>query len=192
VSGDTLDQQNSLASYPNMSTMYHEFAQAMTDASVQDSSGQLITYSPQANYNQISGPVPLDGVPLRFGVSRIHVEVVGGQTACLEYEKTDQIQSSWRPGPPGRSGSDAGGWSEALPATLEGDAIFLSTATTPGDNPTFDSGQKLTIIVTDVVDEPADCEDQSTGDDCLTLLCGPSGYFRLCFRDSCISIPTPP
>lgn len=192
TSGETLEQQNALAAYQNMPNLYHEFAQKMTDASVADSSSQLITYDPQANYNPISGQITLDGIPMRFGVSRIHVEVDGGKTACLEYDKTDDIQSSWRPGPPGRQGASASGWSEALPKTLVGDAIFLSTAITPGAEPVLESGQKLTIRVTDVVDDPADCEEDSTGDDCLILLCGPSNYFRLCFRDVCLTIPTPP
>jgi hypothetical protein len=123
---------------------------------------------------------------MRFGVSRIHLVVDAGQTACLRYSATDQIQASWRPGPPGRQG--AGPWSQELPATFEGEAIFLSTATTPGANPTIESGQRLTIEVTDVVDDPADCEDRSEADGCLVLECGPSGYYRLCFGEECLEL----
>ena len=169
-SGATVEQENALAGYRNMQAMYHEFAQAMTDASIKDTSTALVPYRPRANKNSISGPVALQSIPLRFGVTRQHLVTEGGKTACLEHDQTSEIRSSWRPGPPG--GAVRGTWSSELPNSLKGEAVFVTTATT--------SNQELTLEVTKVVDDEEDCEEDER-EGCLVLECV-SGYYRFLFQ----------
>jgi hypothetical protein len=129
-----------------------------------------VPYSPRANKNSISGPVVLQSIPLRFGVTRQHLVTEGGKTACLEHDQTSEIRSSWRPGPPG--GAVGGTWSSELPNSLKGEAVFVTTATT--------SNQELTLEVTKVVDNEEDCEEDER-EGCLVLECV-SGYYRFLFQ----------
>jgi hypothetical protein len=148
-SGGRTEQENGLASYPDIANIYHEFAQAVSDESVIDTSGAPVPFAPQANQNTISGPIIFDSLPQRFGVTRLHLVIDPGKVACLEHETSGGIQATWRTGRPGKAG--AGGWSDDLPSTLEGEAIFLSTATS--------ASQLLTSEVTKVVDTLEDCEE---------------------------------
>ena len=110
--------------------------------------------------------------PPRFGVVRLHLVVDPGKYACVEYEENGELRSSWRSGTPGSSG---GSWSDDLPESLQGEAVFVVTTT--------EKGAAFTVSVTDVDDEP-ECEDEEDEEPVPTpcpLDCPPSEYYYRAF-----------
>lgn len=171
---DKSEQEAALAAYPDMPTLFHLFVRDLTDATVEDTGGGPVPYEPKADKVDVTGPYLVPEEPQPFGSTRLHLAVGADRYACVEYDSAGELLSSWRPGVPGGSGD----WSDELPDVLHGDAVIIATTTT--------NGAELTIHVTDVVDDPNDCEERDDGapdanGDCLIDVCGPSGYYR--FRD---------
>ena len=171
-----------MASFGEMDDIFHDFATGLTDVSIEDSGGGPVPYMPRADEVTITGPHVILDDPEPFGVTRLQVVVGQGKTACLEYDLEGELLSSWRPGRPADGG---GSWSHELPEFLEGEAVFVVTATMDGAH--------FTARATEVVEDPEDCEEEEeeAADACLTSLCGPSGYYQLCFLGHCLDIPTP-
>ncbi len=165
--GGVVEQEAGLAKYPNIRERYHEYAKATTDVTIKDTGGGLVPYEPRADPVPIAGPNLVMDDPEPFGMTRLHLVVDDGKYACIEYDKVGEMLSSWRPGQPGVQGS----WSDELPAVLSGEAVVVVTTTK--------RGSEFTLRVTEVRDDP-ECEEPTdpSADGCITLLCGPSAYYR--------------
>jgi hypothetical protein len=171
-SGGKADQMDGLASIPGMAELYHEFAKDVTDEKVRDTETGPMRHEVRADKFPISGPIILLDDPQRFGVVRLHLVVDPGKYACVEYQEEGELRSSWREGEPGAPG---GSWSASLPDSLQGEAVFVVTAT--------EEKSKFTVEVTDVSEDP-ECEEEEEEaepppEPCL---CDPSAYF-LVFQD---------
>lgn len=169
--GGTSDAE-AVAGYPDMARIFHEFGKRMTDASVPDSGGGSVPFTPSATDISVSSAphhVLLDLQP--FWTERLAVEIQAGQKACVEYTPSGTSIMSWRPGTEGPA--DAGGWSQTLPPIIEGDFVVVVTTTQPGEAPSL-SVTKL------IPADESDCEPQPTpsGDACMPIICSPSDYFR--------------
>ncbi len=127
----------------------HQFYLGLSDANIPDLGGGTIPYSPQAWELSIAGPVevPMAGQP--YGVVRLHVSVEGGKKACAEYFSSGAVESSWRPGAPGSPGD----WSDP-PTEFEGESLFVATST---------GSASLDMVVTKVVPDDEDCEEDNQG-----------------------------
>jgi hypothetical protein len=102
-----------------------------------------------------------------------------GKYACFETSETGGVLASIRPGEPRRDGV-AGGWFGFAdgPDVFSGEAVVVITAT--------ESGSEFSFNVTDVVDDPEDCQEErspASADPCLIELCGPSDFYRLSLPD---------
>ena len=156
---------------------WHPFNQELTDADVPDIGGGTVPYEPDAIEVEISGSGEADFATRPLGILRLHVEVTGGQVACVEYDEGGPVETSWRSGAPGPPG---GAWSEDLPNELKGKSVFLITATRSGAVGLQPKAQ-LTIKVKKVVDSESDCEeeeDESVPTPCpIEIGCPSSGYY---------------
>ena len=170
-SGGEGDQLEKLASDPG-AELYHEFVRDVTDENVLDTKTGPMHYEVRADTVPISGPIVLLEDPERFGVVRLHLVVDPGKYACVEYEQNGDLRASWRMGEPGVSG---GSWSDDLPESLQGEAVFVVTTTE--EKATF------TIEVTDVDDDDPECEDEEEEEpnDCVIDICPPSEYYYRAF-----------
>jgi hypothetical protein len=168
----TLDEQSgALAGYEQIRDRYHEFAERMSDGSVNDTGGRRIPYRPPAI--PITDPARYE-LPLRaFEVVRLHLQVPDGQYACLDHDQAGGTVTSWRAGKPDGLGPERD-WERQLPLTLRGEGVFAATAIT--------DGALYTLEVKDFVDRQSDCvEDDGSsggGSPCELLLCGPSDFYR--------------
>jgi hypothetical protein len=163
---------DAVASYPDMARIFHEFAKQATDASVRDSGGGSVPYQPDATAVSVSSAPHHVLFDLeRFWTERARVEIPEGQKACVEYAPAGTSMMSWRPGREGPG--DAGGWSQALPPTIEGDFVVVVTTTQAGESPT------LTVTKLIPADE-SDCEPEPTpsGDFCMPVICSPSDFYK--------------
>jgi hypothetical protein len=166
TSGGAGDQVEHLAQFGGIEELYHDFVTAMTDEAVVDTGGGTIRYDVRADTVPISGRTVILEEPKRFGVVRLHL-VVDPKYACVEYEDSGELRSSWREGDPGAPG---GSWSDDLPDPLEGEAVFAVTTT--------EDGATFTIEVTDVHDDDPECEEEEEDpDDCEIDFCEPSDYY---------------
>jgi hypothetical protein len=156
---------------------WHPFNQKLTDADVPDIGGGTVPYKPDKIEVEISGSGEADFPTRPLGILRLHVEVTGGQVACVEYDEGGPVETSWRPGAPGPPG---GAWSEDLPDKLKGESVFLITAIRSGVVGLQPKPQ-LTIKVKKVVDSESDCEeeeDESEPTPCpIELGCPTSRYY---------------
>jgi hypothetical protein len=152
-----------------LTARWHSFNEKLTDADVADQGGGFVPYSPPFEDVQVTGPIVMPPMPDPIGVARAQLTVPTGQVACVSYETNGAATVSWRSGVPGTTG---GSWSTDLPDELTDISVFLVT--------TSDAGQ-LTMTVEKVVDQEDGCEkdviDLDDSSDCLTLQCGPSGYY---------------
>jgi len=168
TSGGRSAQEDALAGVGGIKGLLETCVQGLSDEDIPDSGGGFVSYDVPVDEAPISGPTVLFAEPQRFGVERLHVEVDPGKTACVEYEQTGDPLASWRTGASGESGS----WSGDLPDRLEGEAVFVVTAT--------EDETVLTISVTGVADNQ-DCEHEespgATSDvEPCKIECEPSGY----------------
>jgi hypothetical protein len=129
--GGRPEQEAALAGYANIAAIYHDFAKAMTDGQVRDTSGALIPYT-MSEVNRptvtISGPnlIMKDFKP--FGVSRYQLVVEARKEADLTFRGQGQLQDSARP-------TNELSWGE-IPTELLGDdcnpgVIVVVTTTEP-------------------------------------------------------------
>ncbi|MCH8814690.1 MAG: hypothetical protein IH957_06255 [Chloroflexi bacterium] len=170
TSGGQGDQVDKLAQFGGIEELYHDFVKAMTDEAVVDTGGGTIKYDVRADKIPISGRTVILEDPKRFGVVRLHL-VVDPKYACIEYDENGELRSSWRDGEPG---SPPGSWSNDLPDPLQGEAVFVVTAT--------EDGATFTIEVTDVDDDDPECEEEEEDpDDCEIDFCEPSDYYTKAF-----------
>ncbi len=168
--GGRAAQENALAGYEGIDLLFHTFAEGLTDESIPDPDrDQAIWFKARAHEVPISGRTVIWAEPQRFGVERLQLVVDPGKYACIEYDEKGELRSSWRTGKPGWPG---GSWSTDLPKSLQGEAVFVVTAT--------EKGALLEIDVTDVDDDP-ECEDDEDGgsapEPCPLDYCEPSGYY---------------
>jgi hypothetical protein len=170
--GGRAAQEDALAEYEGIDRLFHKFAEGLTDESIPDpeSFGETVPYDARAHTVPISQPTVVWNDPKRFGVVRMYFVVDPGKYACIEYKEEGELRSSWRTGEPGAPG---GSWSEDLPKSLDGEAVFVVTAT--------ETGAEFTAKVTDVDDDP-DCEEEeeeSEPEPCpIELECPPSEYYN--------------
>jgi hypothetical protein len=168
LGGGRAVQEDALAAYQGMDRMLHTFAEGLTDEDIPDSGGGTVPYKARAHTLAVSGRTVVWAEPLRLGVERLHLIVDPGKYACVEYDKQGELRSSWRPGKPGPPG---GSWSEDLPKSFDGEAVFVVTTT--------EKGALLEIDVTDVDDDP-ECEDEEDEGSVPAQLpigcCGPSDF----------------
>jgi len=116
TSGSTTLQEAALAAYPGMDEIYHDFAKAMADGEVFDTSGSVVPYKiSEQNRPTIELAQPhryLEDVK-PFGVSRYRLVSGAGQQATLAFTEEGYVRESARPS----SGTD---WAE-VPSKLPGD-----------------------------------------------------------------------
>jgi hypothetical protein len=164
-------QEDALAGYDGIDGLLLTFAEGLTDESIPDpgSGARTVPYEAPAYETPISGRTMLWAEPQRFGEVRLHLVVDPGKYACVEYKEQGELRSSWRTGEPGAPG---GSWSEDLPDSLDGEAVFVVTTT--------EKGALLEIDVTDVDDDP-ECEDEEDGGSaahpCPLDYCEPSDFY---------------
>ena len=162
-------QEEALRRWSGIEGLYHLYAERMTDQAVIDLGGGQVPFVPDVWEIDISGPtVVLDEIR-PFGVNRLQVTVASGQYACVEYDSSDQLFETWRPGD---WGATTFTWLTELPEVLDGNAVFALTAT--------DDGATFSMEVKDVSDEP-DCEEESTPSGTsppCSLECPPSRFYR--------------
>jgi hypothetical protein len=139
VGAGLVDQQIALAAYPRMDEMYHDFAKAMTDGTVIDTSGAPIPYQ----ISEVNQPTFEITEPHRhkdemepFGVVRYRIVVEAGKEADLNLMDQGEIRDSSRP-------TNEIEWGE-LPTTLQGDecdagVILVVTTTKPDSGFNLDS-----------------------------------------------------
>lgn len=171
-SGGLADQAQGLASFPGMSEFYHDFARAMADKQVVDTSGVIVPYQAVGWDLPVSGPTEVPFTVPAFGVRRLHIVVPPGMYACYETFAQGEQLASWREGPLGQPGS----WDDFGPTELQGETTLVVTA--------IGEGAHFTLVILDVDDDP-DCTDESDDAGCdLDLICDPSSYFfRIVFGD---------
>lgn len=164
-SGGLAEQERKLAEFPGMPELYHDFARAMADKQVLDTSDVVVPYQAVGWDLPLIGPTEVPFTVPPFGVRRLHIVVPPGMYACYEtFAQGDQLVS-WRDGGLGEPGT----WDEIGPTELQGETTLLVTAVT--------DGAQFTLDVLDVDDDP-DCSDEPKEDECdLSLICSPSGYF---------------
>ena len=164
------EQEAALANVTDIQATLQSFAQAMTDGSIIDTSGQPIPFDPDADMYVVSAPQHIVPEVRPFGLVRLHLVVPGGEFACVKVGAGDTTQWSWRHGAPGAPGVE-GPWALDLPDAVSGEIVLV--ATSAARDATF------AVSVTDVGEEP-DCVDPSAAPadlDC-PVLCGPSRYYR--------------
>lgn len=165
-------QQDKLAAQSSSDPALHVFHQELSDGKIPDSGGAPRQYNPSASADiELTGTTIILDEPTRFGVTRYHLTVPSGMYACLEYDITGNVLSSWRTGD---LGSGGGSWGFDLPEELTGEAVVVVT--------TVQEGESFGISA-EVSDEP-DCDEDEEDDptdfelpDCG--ICDPSFYFRL-------------
>lgn len=161
-------QQTKLAGYNPSNPALHVFHEELTDQKIPDARPPGVTYTPPAWDVEMSGPTIIRDEPIRFGVTRYHVTVDSGKTACLEYDISPDVLTSWRQGKPG---SGAGTWTFDLPDEITGDSVFVAT--------TVEEGQSLNISAK--VSEESGCDEDTDPSD-IELpdcpICGPSLYYK--------------
>lgn len=161
-------QQERLAGQSTSGPALHVYHEELTDQKISDPRPPGITYTPPAWDIEMSGPTIITDEPIRFGVSRYHVTVESGKTACLEYDISSDVLTSWRRGKPG---TGAGGWTFDLPSEITGDSVFVAT--------TVQDGQSFSISAK-VSEDPGCDEDNQPSEielpDCG--ICDPSLFYR--------------
>jgi hypothetical protein len=163
-SGGIAEQAQKMASFPGMDQFYHDFARAMADTQVVDTSGALVPYKPIGWDLPLSGPTLASFTVPVFGVRRLHIVVPPGMYGCYEtFTQGDQLVS-WREGAPGQPGS----WDDFGPTELQGETTVVVTA--------VEEGAHFTLDVLDVDDDP-DCIDDEEKECDINLICRASRYF---------------
>ena len=99
-SGGRSEQEAALASYPGIDRIYHDFAKAMTDKEIEDTSGEIIPYpiDERNRFNfRVAGKLIVlwDWEP--FGVYRFWLFVDPDKEASLAFAGKGQVRSSARP-----------------------------------------------------------------------------------------------
>jgi len=164
------DQQDKFAAQSTSDPALHVFHQELTDGTIPETGGTAKKYDPESSIEmELAGEMVILDDPLRFGVSRVHLTVAPGERACLDYDISGNIITSWREGPPGSEGS----WTFELPDEITGESVFVAT--------TVEEGETFTISA-EVSEEPG-CEDEDEGSpsdielpDCG--ICAPSAFYR--------------
>ena len=157
------------------SPFLHQYGLGLTDSNVGDINpdGGVIPYSPPPAWQvNVSGPTQsFNLAPPAYGVRRLHVAVTPGKYACLtEPGASGDLEVSWREGVPGEAGDWVG-----PPATIEGESVFVVTAT--GPDAVFNFGVEK-------VGDNEDCEEEEEGETNPpppgnVLPCCLSEFFRL-------------
>jgi hypothetical protein len=163
-SGGVAEQRQRMASFPGMDRFYHDFARAMADSQVGDTSGALVPYKPIGWDLPVGGPTQVPFTVPAFGVRRLHIVVPPGMYGCYETITQGEQTVSWRQGAPGQSGT----WDDFGPTELQGETTVVITA--------VEEGAHFTLDVLDVDDDP-DCSDEDEGECEINVICEASRYF---------------
>jgi hypothetical protein len=144
----------------------HEYARGLSSGKIEDT-GPFLDYDPPATPLSISAARTYEREVTEFGTQRLTVTVEGGRIACVDFPPSDGI-TSWDGG--------SGAWTTSLPNFLADTSSLLITSTRT---------TKFQLVVTDVVDDQFDCQ-EDLGDAggplpsfnfCSIGLCDPSEYF---------------
>jgi hypothetical protein len=75
--GGARDQLNSLAAFPNIDQIFHEFCEALVDGRIKDSSGSFIPYQPEPVHESYIGApdstAVFQAIPFLVGFARVHL-----------------------------------------------------------------------------------------------------------------------
>lgn len=163
----------SMSIWPGLEQHLLDYVKSLSDLGVGDSGGDLMAglYQPEAQRFEVDAPLSLLDAVDAFRVDRIELVVPPGEYACLEGELSGGAFLEWRAG----ERRETGLWSTDIPSSIEGGAIFAASS--------IRDGGFVRITVTDVVDDPDDCEpdpDDGDGaddaDECADL-CGSSEFY---------------
>ncbi len=133
-----------------ISSLFHGFAQALTDSQVPDL-GFLFDYVP---YDAQVTDLPINFLfnanlaPPPFTIRRFRLIVEPGQHACIDVLTSGAVQFSWRG--PGENGAQQQ-WDTEVPPGVSGESTLLVTSTGEGF---------LDFAVTRFVEDPEDCEEE--------------------------------
>ncbi|MCP3973172.1 MAG: DUF3558 domain-containing protein [bacterium] len=175
-SSNPIDHQKAMAGITGMNDVFHRFAEALSDSSVQDSGGGTIAYNPPAERIPVSGKATIQRSPEPFGTKRLHLTINSGPFACIKSTASESVILTYRPGGPGSSG--AGSAWEPFPTdetAYSGELVVVATTTEPDGT--------FSLEVTEVR-EDSECEEekeepkQEEQPDLPCGLCGPSDYYR--------------
>lgn len=164
----------SMSMWPGLEQHLLDYVKSLSDLGVPDSGGNLMagSYQPEAQRFEVDSPLSLLDQVDAFRVDRIELVVTPGEYACLEGELSGGAFLEWRAG----ERRETGNWSADLPSSLDGAAVFVASS--------IRDGGFVRITVTDVVDDPDDCEPDDDGgtvgadgaDEC-DALCGSSEFY---------------
>jgi hypothetical protein len=156
-----------LANYPGIKWLIHEYAKNLTSGIIKDK-GSPHAYTPPTQHESLNNIETLSIDVAPFRPARIEFSVDGDEYACVSV-KPGAHQVSWSPGSVGSALS----WSEELPKTLSGKAVFIVTSTEAG---------KFKIKVKKFVEDPEDCQEvvdwEGTIDGGDIDCCGSTGYLK--------------
>jgi hypothetical protein len=121
-----------VAAYPNMDSIYHDFARRLTDKTLADTSGAMLPY-PMRDINRptvdmSSSPVIMEDFK-PFNVSRYRLTVPDNKEATLAFTKRGELREAAR----SEVGKDWGGVPTSLPDKCE-QVILVATTTEPGSS----------------------------------------------------------
>lgn len=165
----------SMSIWPGIDQHLLDFAKSLSDLGVGDSGGDLMTglYQPQAHRFEVDAPLSMLDHLAAFRVTRIELVVTPGEYACLEGELSGGAFLEWRAG----ERRETGLWTADIPSSIDGAAIFAASS--------IRDGGFVRLTVSDVVDDPDDCEpdpddgdgaDAGDADECADL-CGSSEFY---------------
>ena len=154
-----------LANYPGIKWLIHEYAKNLTSGRIADK-GSPHAYTPPTIKESLNSLGTSSDPIVPFRVVRIEFSIDGGEYACVSVPPGAH-QVSWSPGSVGSALS----WSEELPKTLSGNAVFIVTSTV---------ASKFEIDVKKFVEDPEDCpEEEDENDDCDDIdICGPTDFIQ--------------
>jgi hypothetical protein len=160
-----------IESVPGIEEFLHDYARALSEGFIHDSADNH-AYTPPERRTPLSEGLTVSGTLAEFGVQRIRVVVPSGNHACLEYPDASNLDvtASWRSG----ARVEAADWTDELPDVVEGEGVFVFTAT---------AGGAFSIRVTDLDDDP-ECDEEDESEPAqfpspCPDFCDPSDYFYL-------------
>lgn len=168
-SGGRKNQEEALASFRNIRSLFHGYAEAMIDGTIVDNGATLIPYKREYGTVAITGTVSVAPEFKPFGLKLLRLTIADCKIAQFEFDWKD-ARATTRP----ESRPTWARFPQQLPEGSDGahDMIYLLTTTEKA---------KLPLAVTQFKDDPA-CEGETTGslpsvpEACA--FCEPSKYYR--------------
>jgi hypothetical protein len=153
---------------PAFEDQWHNFNEKLSDGIIDDVGSTQPGFDPPTDSAVLSGPTQITASPSLYGMARVQVEVAPAMKACVDYERTGGVTTSFRYGEVGPRSSVA--WSSTLPPEIDRTGVFIVTATDPG---------RLVIDVKEVVDQEKECtpEEEEGGLGPCNVFCDDSGFY---------------